>query len=76
MRICLRHLKQALEKNQIKSCRISRDPFILDESSWRNTKDELRTVFEYSNIKITICENIITVPPVEKRSDIIAEYHI
>lgn len=76
VKICLNNFKKALEEHDIKNCRISRDPIIFDESFWRKTKNEIRKIFENSNNKITVCENILPVPPAEKRRDIIAEYHI
>ena len=76
MQICIKNLRQELHKENVDSSRISRDPYILDESFWRKTKNELRTIFENSKIKLTICENILPVPRAEKRRDIIAEFHI
>lgn len=71
----LLNLKLQLDKLDITSVRISRDPEIFDESTWNKFKIQLKNVFRESQIRINICEDILPVPPVEKRLDIIAEYH-
>ena len=76
MLICLNNLKNELLKYNIKNFRISRDPFILDEIVWRQFKENLKNVFKNTDICITICENIIAIPPAIQRKDIISEFYI
>ena len=76
MQICILKFKEKLRERKIKNCHLSRDPNILNESFWRKTEDVIRNVFQKTKIIITVCENILPIPSAEKRTDIIAEYHI
>lgn len=54
LRECLLKLKNTLEENKIKLCKISWDPSIMDEATWIQTKSFAQEIFQHLDSKLII----------------------
>ncbi|XP_051153378.1 uncharacterized protein LOC127287824 [Leptopilina boulardi] len=71
----LQNLKFILQQENSKELRISRRNDLTDELMRGGLIQILNTIFQNSNIKVTVCYGQVTIPKEEIREDIIKEYH-